>query len=68
MDETAEGGGMNIYFTAGVAYIMFWVGICVESVGHTPTNLEPYHWTLPFFMAGAMGFPFVVGYFAGKEE
>lgn len=67
MDETAEGGGMNFYFISGVAYIAIWVGICIADVGRTPASLEPYNWTLPFLMAIAMGFPFIVGYLAGME-
>ncbi len=60
---------MNFYFTAGIAYIAFCVGLCAAKTGETlPKSEDPVSWTLPFLLALMMGLPFVLGYFAAKGE
>lgn len=56
----------NLDFIAGVGYIAFMVGLAWGQVGELPGPPEPYPWWLPLVMLGVCGFPFGVGYFAGK--
>jgi hypothetical protein len=57
----------NYGFVVGFVYIAFFVGLAYASVGTLPLN-EPFPWYLPINVLFAVGFPFVMGFLAGKEE
>lgn len=59
----------NIYFVAAITYISILFGITISKVGDLPNiPLEPYSWHLPILMLLVGGFPFLLGYLAGKDS
>ena len=57
-----------INLVAGIAYILFWIGYSVGSVGLMPNPPEPFTWTLPFAMAGLIIPPFIFGFLSGLKQ
>ena len=58
----------NTEFVIGIAYIAFMVGMTLMSVGEMSGPSEPYPWYLPIMMGFVCGFPFLLGYLAGKNS
>lgn len=58
----------NTDFVAGIGYIFFMVGIAWANVGDMSGPSEPYSWWLPWVMLGITGFPFLLGYLAGRSS
>lgn len=57
----------NAEFVGGIFYIAFMVGVAASDVGDIPIiRGEPYGWDLPLVVAIALGFPFYIGYRAGR--
>jgi len=58
---------MNIPFVLGIAWIAFWVGDGVASVGQS-TSCLTYTWNLPVGLLTMCGIPFVLGLWAGLSD
>lgn len=58
----------NIEFVLGIAYIAGMVGIAWAHVGELSGPSEPFSWWLPIGMLTLCGFPFVLGYLAGRDD
>lgn len=59
----------NPYFIIGVIYITLFTGMALADVGELPNNCnEPYDYWIPSAIASGFAVPFVLGYFAGKNN
>ncbi len=58
----------SIEFVVGIAYITLMVGMAWMNVGDPSGPSEPFPWWLPLTMLAVCGFPFLLGYLAGKNS
>lgn len=58
----------TIDFIVGIGYIAFMVGLAWVQVGEMSGPSEPYSWWLPLTMLGVCGFPFLLGFLAGRKS
>jgi len=59
----------NVSFVMGIAFIALVVGMAWwASVGRLSDVSGPYPWWLPITVLGVCGFPFLMGYLAGKDS
>lgn len=56
----------DIFTSLVCAYVAFWVGLAVASVGQIPKGSGPYDWTLPFQVLVMLAIPSCLGYLAGR--
>jgi len=57
----------NSNFLIGIGYITFIMGVAFGDIGEIYPS-EPNPWYLPLLIGLFMGFPFLLGYLAGKEQ
>lgn len=57
----------NIPLFFGIAIVIFYTGIAVESIGEVP-NQEPFSWYTPILVFLSVGVPFFSGYLAGRID
>ena len=58
----------NMFFVIGIAYISVFIGHAWYSVGTMSGPSEPFPWYMPLLVLVAVGTPFFIGYFAGRDE
>ncbi len=58
---------LSLEFVVGIGFICMWMGVAYESIGET-IPAGSYSWYLPFLIAVALGFPFILGILAGRKS
>jgi len=58
----------NTEFVVGIAYVAIMVGMAWGQVGEMSGPAEPFSWWLPIIIAIVCGFPFLLGFLAGKNS
>ena len=58
----------NLEFVLGIGYIALMIGVGWASIGTMPNTEGPYPWYMPVAMGVTVGFPFYLGFLAGKNK
>jgi hypothetical protein len=59
---------INLYFTAGLAYITFWVGAAYGYIDVPPHMTKPFEWHSVLLIAVVFSIPFILGWQAANSN
>ena len=55
-------------YVCGAAFLFFWIGIGVASIGNMSGPAKPFPWYMPFLFVAIIVPPFIFGFLAGKDD